>query len=224
MGILVDMTQIQIDEKYDTVIYLVRHGQSVGNARREFLGHTDKDLSELGYRQAKRTADLMSINRIDAVYSSDLKRAHNTVCPHAEMRDIEVVDLEELREMHAGVWEGQKVEDIIAKYPTEFLDGWRANFGTYTLPGGESVMHAAQRMYNVIIKIAKENKGKHILIGSHAAAIRAFWGKITDTDPKDLAAAYQYPDNASVSIVYFDGEKLIPGEYSHSAHLTDLQE
>ncbi len=217
-----DMTKLDIDEKYDTVLYLVRHGQSIGNAKREFLGHTDKDLSELGYRQASRTAEFMAWNRIDAVYSSDLIRAHNTALPHAEMRGLCVIDSKNLREMYAGDWEGQKVEDIIAKSPSEFLDGWRESFGTYTLPNGENVQDAAQRIYREVMSIARENSGKHVLIGCHAAAIRAFWGKITKTPPEELAAAYQYPDNASVSVVYFDGEELIPGEYSHSSHLTDL--
>ncbi len=217
-----DMAKLVLEEKYDTVIYLVRHGQSIGNARREFLGHTDKDLSELGYIQANRTAEFMMPMRIDSVYSSDLIRAYNTALPHAKIRNLPVIKSKELRELYAGDWEGKRVEDIIEKSPSEFLDGWRESFGTYTLPNGESVPDAAERMYAEVLRIAKENSGKHVLIGSHAAAIRSFWGKITKTPPEKLAAAYQYPDNASVSVVYFNGEELIPGEYSHSAHLADL--
>ena len=63
---------IKLSSEYDTVFFLVRHGQSIGNAKREFLGHTDKDLSELGYLQAQKTADLLANERIDVIYSSDL--------------------------------------------------------------------------------------------------------------------------------------------------------
>ena len=218
-----DMTPISVEEKYDTVIFLIRHGQSIGNATREFLGHTDKDLSELGYKQAQRTAEFLSDKHIDSIYSSDLIRAYNTAVPHAKIRGIEIKTSRNLREMYAGKWEGMKVEDIIEKYPHEFIDEWKGDFGNATLPSGERVCDAANRMHSEIFKIANEQKGKSIIITAHAAVIRAFWGKITNTSADALAYTYDYPDNASVSVVYYDGEKLVPGEYSHSKHLADLQ-
>ena len=36
-----------------------RHGQSEGNLRRAFLGHTDLPLSELGREQAAKTAEYL---------------------------------------------------------------------------------------------------------------------------------------------------------------------
>ena len=96
-----DMSALKLDKRFETVIYLVRHGQSQGNAKREFLGHTDKDLSELGYLQAARTAEFLAYERIDAVYSSSLIRAHNTSLPHAKMRNMPVIDSDELKEIYA---------------------------------------------------------------------------------------------------------------------------
>ena len=214
---------IKINEEYGTVIFLIRHGQSVGNAKREFLGHTNKDLSELGYKQAEKTAEFLSNEKIDVIYSSDLLRAYNTALPHARLRGLEVNPSKSLRELYAGAWEGMRVEDIIAEYPHEFIDEWRANFGLTTIPGGESVQGGAERFYKEVLKIANENKGKRILIAAHAAVIRGFWGKITKTPPENLAGAFDYPANASVSLVYFDGEKLIPGEYSHDEQLLYLE-
>lgn len=218
-----DKTPLEINEKYGTVFYLVRHGQSIGNAKREFLGHTDKDLSPLGYVQAERTADFLSEAHIDVIYSSDLIRAYNTALPHARQRSLEVNSKKELRELYAGSWEGMRVEDIISRYPHEFLDHWRANFGLTTIPEGESVQDGANRFFEAVKEIAEANRGKKILIAAHAAVIRGFWGKITKTPPEELAVAFDYPTNASVSVFYFDGENLIPGEYSHDAHLKDLE-
>jgi broad specificity phosphatase PhoE len=217
-----NMSRIKIDMGYNTLIFLVRHGQSIGNEKREFLGHTDKDLSSLGYEQAARTAEFLAYEDIDEVYSSDLIRAYHTALPHADMRNLKVKALKELREIFAGKWEGMRVEDIISQYPSDFIDGWRANFGTFTIPGGENVQDLAERIYRAIYGIAKQNEGKSILIGCHAAAIRAFWGKLTCIAPQDLADKLPFPMNASVSTVYFDGESLIAGEYSHADHLSDL--
>ena len=66
-----------------TKIILVRHGQSQGNAIRVLLGHTDLDLTELGFRQAACTAEALRHERIDVIYSSDLKRAMSTARAHA---------------------------------------------------------------------------------------------------------------------------------------------
>ena len=214
---------LKISTEYDTVFFLVRHGQSIGNAKREFLGHTDKDLSELGYLQAQKTADFLADEKIDVIYSSDLIRAYNTAVPHAKLRGMEIIGNRNLRELQAGVWEGMRVEDIIAKYPHEFIDEWRGNFGLATLPGGESVQCAGERFYREVMKIAEENRGKRILIAAHAAVIRAFWGKMTSTAPEQLASAFDYPTNASVSVFYYDGQKLHAGEYSHDSHLTELK-
>lgn len=214
--------QLKLDSSFDTTILLVRHGESLGNANREFLGHTNKDLSELGYKQAEITASYLSEIEIDKVYSSDLLRAHNTAKPHAELRGLEVCDSSELREIYAGLWEGKKVEDIIAEYNGFYHNVWRDNFGECELPEGESVPHLGERIFCEVKRIAEENRGRTVLIGCHAAAIRAFWGKITETKPSDLALAYPFPTNASVSVVYYDGANLIAGEYSHDVHLLNI--
>lgn len=217
-----DMSKLVIDDRYKTVVFLIRHGESIGNACGEFLGHTDKDLSELGYIQARRTAEFLSSERVDAVYSSDLIRAHNTVAPHAKMRGISVIDSVKLREIYAGEWDGLNYRQIKEGYSDAYIEGWRANFGTFTLPGGESVQAAGKRFHDEVLRIASENVGKRVIIGAHAAVIRSFWGKISGTLPEELAEKIQFPNNASVSLVYFDGNRLLPGEYSHDAHVRDL--
>ncbi len=207
------------NDEYATKILLIRHGESLGNAVRRFLGHTDLDLSALGYEQAEKTAELLSTVKIDKVYSSSLIRAYNTALPHARLRGLPVIPSDELRELYAGDWEGMYVDDIIARFGDTYLIDWREYFGTFTVPRGENMQELANRIYNEVLRIAKENEGKTLLIGTHAAALRSFWGKITKTYPEKLASVYPFPSNASVSVVYFDGNELIPGEYSYSKHL-----
>ena len=74
-----------------TRLILIRHGESLGNSKRIILGHTDWDLSELGYRQAALAADALADRKVDAVYSSDLIRAYNTVLPMARSRGLSVI-------------------------------------------------------------------------------------------------------------------------------------
>jgi broad specificity phosphatase PhoE len=217
-----DMSPIVFDEKYDTRILLIRHGQSLGNAVRRFLGHTDLDLSELGYVQAQRTADLLADLTVSAVYSSPLIRAMNTAAPHAKMRGLDVIPASELKEMHAGEWENLYVSEIIERFGDMYHGPWTKEFGVFTIPGGEPCNEVANRFYNKILDIARAHQGQTVIVAAHAAAIRCFWGKLAGLDPKDLAAAYPFPQNASVSVVYFDGESISAGEYSHDKHLLDI--
>lgn len=209
--------------KYDTKLIIVRHGQSIGNANRIFFGHTDLDLSEHGYLQVNATAEHLKSEKIDVIYSSDLIRAYNTAVPHAKMRNLEIKTSKNLREAYVGLWENQAKDDIIAKWGREIFDiYWTDRFGTFVFPEGESIADAGKRFYSEILSICRENRGKTVLITAHAAVIRAFWGIISGISWKNIADIIPFSSNASYSIAYFDGEKVIPGEYSIDNHLSEV--
>lgn len=201
----------------ETRIILIRHGQSLGNAANIYLGHTNWDLSEEGYRQAEIAAESIKDMEISAIYSSSLIRAHNTAVPHARLRGLEVIDDDELKEIYIGEWEGQSVP--VLKEKEEFIHGWMENFGVFCPPGGESVQHAADRMYNAVLRIAKKHFGGTVLIAAHAAVIRSFFGKVSKIPPEELAAALPFPTNTSLTTVIYNGEELIPIKYSDDSHL-----
>ena len=85
-------------------LYFIRHGQSLGNMKKTFLGHTDLDLSDLGYRQAECTAKYLNSISIDTVYSSDLLRAYNTCNEFLKLSGKTAVKDQKLREIYAGDW------------------------------------------------------------------------------------------------------------------------
>lgn len=216
-----DMQSIDISDKYDTKILLVRHGESLGNANHSFLGHTDKDLSERGYEQARRTAKLLENVHIDVFYSSDLMRAYNTGKTIAQPHGLSVEKRKELRELYIGDWEGMTVADITVKYP-DLFNTWKTDFGNVRCPGGESAMELQARIYDEVLGIAKLNRGKTILLAFHAAAIRVLWARLLGLSKDQLNDSVNFPYNASVSVAYLDGDTLVPGIFSHMKHLTDI--
>lgn len=216
---------IQITEtnnRKSTVIYLVRHGESVGNLHRICLGHTDLDLTELGFMQAQKTAQALSDVKFDAIYSSDLIRAVHTAEPHAKLRGLDINKDASFRELYFGNWENASVLMLKEKFHDQFMIGWRQNFGTFTAPEGESVVEMAERMARGLEIIASERPGENILVTSHAAAIRALWGKISGLEPHKWADGYPFPTNASYSVLEYDGSVLKPVSYSNDSHLGDL--
>ena len=89
-----------------TRLYLIRHGQSAGNAEGRFGGHSPSPLSELGLHQAELTAQSLAKEKISAIYSSDLVRAMQTAEPLAKSLDLEIIATSDFRERHVGVLEG----------------------------------------------------------------------------------------------------------------------
>ena len=217
------MSNTQKKEK--TLLYIVRHGESIGNLNREFLGYTNKDLTELGYKQAEKTAEELKNVEFEAIYSSDLQRAYHTAEPHAKMRGMIPIGREDLRELYVGEWEGKKVDDIAAKYGEAFTVEWRQNFGTFHhAKGGEGVQALATRIYGALLDIAKKHTGKTVLVATHAAAIRSFWGIISGIRPEELAGKIPFPTNASYSVVEYKDGELYPVFYSNDSHLKDVKE
>ena len=205
-----------------TKIYFIRHGQSLGNATLTFLGHTDLDLTELGYNQARITADFLSDIHFDKIYSSSLLRAYNTAIPNAEKRGISVIALDELREIFCGDWEGMTCADIEAKYGELYTYEWPNRYGTFEFPNGESTVRAGERFFTEVKRLALANPDKTILIVSHGAVIRSFWSIISEIIPEEISERLPFATNASVSIAEFDGEKFTPLEYSLDGHLSKI--
>ena len=216
------ITDEKCRNKNVTKIYVIRHGESVGNLHRICLGHTDLDLTDLGLKQAECTAEALSEVKFDAIYSSDLIRAVHTAEPHAKIRGLEVKTSNNFRELYFGEWENASVAYLKEEHHEEFMIGWRQNFGTFTAPDGESVVHMAERMAEGLKNIARTHVGESILVASHAAAIRALWGKISGYEPSEWAGAYPFSTNASYSVLECENGVLKPVSYSNDGHLGDL--
>jgi len=200
-----------------TRFILIRHGQSLGNEKNLYLGHTDLDLSSIGYKQADICAKFFEKFPIDLIYSSDLLRAHNTAAAHAALHNLAVNDSSELREIFLGEWESKNVEEL--KLNDYFINCWCEEFGTCEVPGGERVVDCAMRIYNELYRIAKENLGKTILVGLHGAAIRSFYARIMGILPQNVGKELPFPTNASATLVSFENGAFTPQFYSFDEYL-----
>lgn len=203
-----------------TTLYLIRHGQSLGNVQRRFLGHTDWDLTELGYRQAACTAALFRETPVDAVVASDLLRASHTVHPIAEAHNLPLLPEPGFREIFAGDWEGRTFEEIEALYPKSY-GVWKQDIGRAVTPGGESVAELSRRVLSALWRTAERHAGKTVVIGTHATPIRVLMTHLLGL-PVEEAARVPWVSNASLTrLTWEDGYFSIDYADRHE-HLGEL--
>ncbi len=204
-----------------TELILVRHGQSMGNLHRQFLGHTDYDLSETGYEQAKRLAAFLRDTQIDAVYSSDLLRARHTAEPIAQARELKIHLEPELREIQAGLWEGQTFPYLEEHFP-ESYHTFRSDLGNARPDGGESTEEVRERMYACVKRIATAEEGHRVLLASHATSICMFACAALGL-AREQVRNLGLPTNASVSVFEWRGGRFALRRYSEDAYLGELR-
>ena len=199
-----------------TRLIVVRHGQSEGNAKGEFHGQYNSDLTALGHEQAERTAEFVDRYTIDAIYSSDIRRAYSTAKHTADRRGMPIIADTGLREIFAGDWEQMKFTEIPEKYPEEYRL-WCEDIAHAHLPHGESVAEMAARVNAAFAKIIAENDGKTVFIATHSTPIRAMrctWNGLPLTAMQTL----DWVVNASVTVVECDGgsyRELCVGQAEH---------
>ena len=145
---------------------LIRHGE----VQKEYLscynGHNDISLSADGIAQAKELAKRLACEKFDAIYSSDLKRAKQTLeqLPHAKDAIFDA----RLREKSWGRDEGLSFDEICKKENIHY-----ENFEQFiNALDGESVDEFISRVKEFFYThMPKQNK-KNILIITHSGVIK----------------------------------------------------
>lgn len=189
-----------------TRLILVRHGESKANESDLFAGHSDFPLTEKGHLQAKLSAEYIVKNyTVDSIYASDLKRAYFTAFPIAKKTEIPIIPDKELREIYAGKWESMPFSEIPAVYPDEF-SLWRNDIGSSRCPCGESVRELGERIVKRLKEIAEENRGKTVVVATHATPIRAVQTMCECGDIAEMQKTAWVPNASVTEIEYADGE------------------
>lgn len=150
-------------------LYLVRHGQSEGNARRLIFGRNDYPLTPLGREQARRAAEKLREVSFTRCCASDLIRAWDTALICVEGRGIRPEKCPALREMDMGELEGLTFEEAVAGYGA----AWRAwiedNWYRNTLPTAERGADMERRVAGCVDAIIR--RGEDTLIAAHNGSL-----------------------------------------------------
>lgn len=189
-----------------TLIYLIRHGQTSYNLERRFQGQLDVPLSEEGERQAQAVASWLADQpvKFGALYSSDLQRALTTARTIGERLGLVPEQVEALREIHVGEWQGLVSDEIEARYPGQ-LSLWRDQAPGFRVPGGETTAQVQQRILSWYVDAITKHRGQAIIAVSHGMALSSLIARLNGWDMADKERARQIRHgNTGVSIVLAD--------------------
>ena len=170
-------------------LFLIRHGQSIYNLENRFTGWKDVELTDLGIAQATEAGKILSKITFDLCYTSNLKRAQNTLNLILEKmnQNPKIIKDEALNERDYGDLIGQNKLEAAKKFGSEQVQIWRRSFDVPP-PGGESLKMTAERTlpyYNDVIK-PQVNTGKNIIISAHGNSIRAIVMEIFNLNPEQI--------------------------------------
>ena len=204
-----------------TTLLLIRHGESMANADKVFVGHTDVDLSPQGELQAQKTAEFIKENyKVDKVYASDLKRAYRTGKFVADAFGLEVIADKGLREIYAGSWEGEKFQDLMETNADYAV--WKSDIGNSCPTDVEAVKDVYARIHNKLLEIAILNEGKTIAIATHATPIRCMIARCMGMGLSGMKL-FPWAVNASVTEITFENDIFMVTKAPQYKHLQDLK-
>jgi broad specificity phosphatase PhoE len=181
-----------------TTILIARHGESDWNRERRWQGHADRPLTERGREQARVLAARLAHIELDAVYSSDLRRARDTAGVVAESQGLDLQIVPELREVDVGSWSGLTRPEAEERFPEGYAR-WSSGF-----PGwedGETYEAMTQRVLEGVHRMAAAHDGERLLVVSHGGPIRAIHAAALGFDVHAYRRLRPVEPNARLSAV-----------------------
>ena len=198
-----------------TTILLIRHGETDWNAAGRWMGHNDVPLNERGHRQADALARRLANWSIDAIYSSDLRRAAETAAYLARTLRLEPIHDRSLRERNGGMFQGLTNEQILKTHPSALTE---MRFEGAAPPGGESNLDLFQRAVPAFESIVSRHPGKRIALFTHGGVLRLLIGHVLGL-PADQRPNISVSGNTGLSIVEFDGDSAKLTLLNDTSHL-----
>lgn len=159
-------------------IYFVRHGQTIWNVENKICGATDVALTDLGHQQAIDTGKAMIEQGIqaDEILYSPLVRAAETAHHISQMTGIPARVEPRLTEQNFGKWEST---------PRDGLD-FKAAKGEFACryEGGESMLHLAQRIYNLLDELKADKDKTYILVAHNGISrmVHSYFYEMTNAE------------------------------------------
>lgn len=211
-------------------IYLIRHGQSLGNAEGpDKIGQpNDSPLSDLGFKQAEALHTRLKREEIpfNHIFSSTFKRAiqtTQTVFPH--LKGITTFH-DDLVEYSPGDWRGKVRSEVFSDIKNVERIA-NLNMG-FVFPNGESQHQVSRRMAvfiekNIIynpeyLELTKKDEKAHIGVVSHGISIKTFLQYVMGFD-RSFVSKIRIENTSITKLKYHPNKGWFLRSLNDTAHL-----
>ena len=166
------MDNTEPQKEYFKRLYIIRHGETDLNKNGIVQGRgINSDLNENGISQGEAFFDLYKEVEFDKVYTSTLKRTHQTVAKFID-KGIKWQQLAGLDELAWGKYEGQKSTPELREAFKDLVQAWSSGHYDVKTEGGESPNEVYIRQANALEEILKHKDEETVLVCMHGRAMR----------------------------------------------------
>jgi uncharacterized phosphatase len=151
-------------------LYLIRHGESIGNQLGKIQGCQEFDLSPTGKLQAELVGSYLGQTQFDAIYSSQLTRAFETAVAIAGHQNVDVIKMDKAKEIQLGPFEGKTREEIYLSYP----EAKEKSLLTSGVKGTETIEGVTKRCNELLSELLQKHQGQRVAVISHGGLINIF--------------------------------------------------
>lgn len=201
--------RLRMDE-VPTMIYFIRHGETVLTPDRKFSGSGEPNpvLTETGLAQAGLVAEEISKVKPEILIASPLKRTKQTAEVISQRLGLPIIFDEAWYECGFGLWDGMSIDEVARKYPIEYK-AWLAS-SAYAPPEGESYDALGWRVDEAIDKLVAKYPSKRIVVVTHNGVTKQAVRLATGGSPESIFHVDVSPCSiTSISIWPSDGLRAL---------------
>lgn len=192
-----------------TVLYLVRHGETDWNRGQRLQGTRDVPLNEAGVVQAHELADYFAALPIACVVTSPLVRASETAAILADACACPLHVDARLREIDHGSWSGMTLPDIGQRFPL-LVEHEQLRPEAFDLSGGERLPEICHRVSEVLADLLSQHAGESVLVVGHGITLALMSCVASGVDPALFPE--HLPPNATGVVLTFSYRTLVDSQ------------
>lgn len=183
--------------------YLFRHGETNWNIERKVKGHSDNidtRFTDLGYIQLNQIMEIIEKEKIQAIFSSDLRRTYNSSMYINEKLKLPLYFTKSLRGLNMGVLEGKTLDEL--KNIEEAIRSLKDY--TIPMPNGESINHLIERIESMMNYVYNSYQYNRVAMITHGAVVSNIKSAVKKDDYEHIDYCFVGYDGKSFD-VFDDG-------------------
>jgi broad specificity phosphatase PhoE len=198
-------------------LYIIRHGETELNRLGIVQGRgVNTDLNDTGIAQANAFFNAYKHIPFDYIYTSKLKRTHQTVQRFIDL-GLPWEQLAGLDELAWGGWEGKPNTEEARLAFKELIEKWQGGNYEAKFEGGESPNDVLYRLTEAVEVIKANETAKCVLICMHGRAMRLLLCYLLD---KPMAEMGDFPhQNTTLYRLSYQDHKFQVLDFNNTAHL-----